>query len=729
MVGYWSVLRLRKNMMQADRIRNRLLTAHLPVMPQILFKLIELCQQDDAGMGELAKLIANDAGMTAKILTVANNAAYNRSGNKVGLAQALNTLGTETIKTLVISESVLQTFSRFTQAPGTDLRTFWVHALKSAVLSREIAKKMRYANSEEAYLAGLLHDVGRLALLSVAPGEYAENFMALDDEHLCTIETRSLGMTHAEAGAWLVEQWKFDSFIADSVLYHHEPIVRLHAAHPLIRAVRLAHLSSCSQVEEETLHAAGMMCEIDAETLLDMIQVAAGQAKTAAGYLGIELDDRDQELPRATYTPAQPMENRTADGLVDEVRNIALVAAAGQSFARMRSDKELLESITRTARILFGFSNITMLLHRADSRALMGIPLDERQQRLGEFSVSLDSGGVIAETALKRQVTFSNRNADTLVLVEEQLLRFMGAESIVCLPLTAKRQCFGVLVGSVTLEQAAELRSRARLLQSFASQASASLEAAATARSDVDKRIASINEEHQAVSRRVAHEVNNPLSIIKNYLAVLDDKLARNEPVKEELVILNEEIDRVGRIVDSLAGQTAVLEPEPVEINGIVNEVVKLFRTSRFLPASVSILVDTSKSAAHMNGSADTLKQILLNLIKNSVEALPQGGRIEIRNQGRVMRDGRAYFELLVSDTGPGIPEEVLLRLFSPVQSSKSGSNRGLGLNIVHNLVKRINGMINCRSGESGTIFEIFIPTFDSVEPAGGESQRIAHRI
>ena len=81
-----------------------------------------------------------------------------------------------------------------------------------------------------AYLAGLLHNVGRLALLATAPKEYAFNFTARDDEDLCAVEQRTLQITHTEAGAWLIERWQLDSFLADSVLYHHEPLARLEAA-------------------------------------------------------------------------------------------------------------------------------------------------------------------------------------------------------------------------------------------------------------------------------------------------------------------------------------------------------------------------------------------------------------------------------------------------------------------------------------------------------------------
>ena len=91
-------------------------------MPQILIKLIEHLQADDAGMPELAALIAKDAAMTSKILTVANSSAYHRNPRSVGLEQSLVSLGTDMIKTLVISESVFQTFNNFPQAGSTDLR-------------------------------------------------------------------------------------------------------------------------------------------------------------------------------------------------------------------------------------------------------------------------------------------------------------------------------------------------------------------------------------------------------------------------------------------------------------------------------------------------------------------------------------------------------------------------------------------------------------------------------
>lgn len=696
-------------------IRNRLLVARLPSMPQILLKLIELCQADEAGMAELAKLIANDAGMTTKVLSVANSAAYHRGGRKVGLVQALGVLGADMIKTLVISESVFQTFSGFPHSGSTDLRRFWKHSLTTAVMAREIAKKMGYPHAEEAYLAGLLHDVGRLALLAAAPNEYGVNFLAQDNENLCAVELRTFQISHADAGAWLIERWDMDSFMADSILYHHESTARLATAHPLIRIIHLAHRLSSHEPERPLPADAGSLCKIATEDLLIIGQGATTQVKKAAEYLGIDLSGVDDLAAPAACSPAAPVVDLVQERLTEEVRNMALTAELGQSFASQKGDTQLLELVRKNAHILFNLENTIILLMNGSGQALVGVSVGEQRQRLTEFSIALSGGGGIAESALKRRLAFLERDRGLKSLPEEQLLRIFDAECLVCVPLATGTRCLGMMVGGVATWRLADLKRRERLLQSFGAQAAAALEAATRDRGEIDTRIASLKEEYRESSRRVVHEVNNPLAIIKNYLGVLDGKLTRQEPVADELSILNEEIDRVGNIMNEFAGVAPKIQDGVTDINRVVNDLVRLFRESKFLPPSVQIIARMPDQPSEISGSVDILKQILVNLIKNAVEALPKGGHIEINNNGQVHRDGHAFFELCIKDNGPGIPADVLAHLFSPVRSSKVGENRGIGLSIVHSLVKGLNGLISCRSSKMGTVFEILLPARKAV--------------
>jgi HD-like signal output (HDOD) protein/signal transduction histidine kinase len=699
-------------MHQPDQdIRNRLLIARLPAMPQILVKLLGHLQADDLGMQELAALIAKDAGMTGKILAVANSSAYHRSSRSVNLEQSLVALGTDMIKTLVISDSVFQTFNNFPHSGSTDLRAFWKNSLLAAVIARELARRMDYPQLEEAYLAGLLHNVGRLALLATAPKEYAFNFTARDDEDLCAVEQRTLQITHAEAGAWLIERWQLDSFLADSVLYHHEPSDRLESSHPLIRIVRLAHVLASHPDDAQAVADAAALCGVDLDDIDAVIAGAARQVETSAAHLGIDLAGAD-DIPAPAAIAAPPVDP-VQQRLSEEVRNLVLVSEVGQTFARQQGETGLLESMTRSARILFDFDNTVVLLENPTGHALVGAP-SATTQRLAEFSIPLAKGGAVADAALERRLAYVRRDGQPLSLAEEQLLRMLGTESLVCVPLVAGARCLGVLVGGVATWQVSNVQKRERFLQSFGAQAASALETALSERGHARRQLASVAEEYREASRRVVHEVNNPLSIIKNYLSVLDSKLARQEPVSGEMSILNEEIDRVGQLVSSLADlqpQDAV--PRPTDVAKVAADVVRLFRATAFVPASVEIVLSMPEDATCIEGDADILKQILVNLVKNAVEALLEtGGRIEIASRGHVNRERRLYLELVVSDTGPGLSREVLANLFAAVKSTKPGAHHGLGLSIVHSLVKKLHGDIACRSGHTGTSFEILLPAW-----------------
>ncbi|CDG81074.1 HDOD domain-containing protein [Janthinobacterium agaricidamnosum] len=709
-------------MHQSDHdIRNRLLTARLPAMPQILLRLIEHLQADDAGMAELAALIAKDAGMASKILSVANSSACRRSGRGIGLEQSLVALGTDMIKTLVISESVFQTFNNFPHSGGTDLRAFWKSSLTAAVIARDIAREMQYPHSEEAYLAGLLHNVGRLALLATAPKEYAVNFSARDDDALCAVEQRTLQITHAEAGAWLVERWQLDSFLADSVLYHHEPPARLEASHPLIRIVRLAHLLCCHDGEEAAIDAAMRLCGLSRASLEAAVGAAARQVEQAAANLGIDLSGAAVAQTDVAPAPADPVRQR----LSEEVRNMVLVSEIGRTFARQQGETGWLESVTRSARLLFDFGTTVVLLENATGQALVGAA-GGGQQRLAEFSIPLARGGPLAASALERRLVCVSRDAPELGIAEEQLFRILGSDSLVCLPLLAGQRCLGVLIGGVAAWQVAGYRKRERFLESFGKQAAAALDSAAGERGQAQRQLEHVTEEYRLASRRVVHEVNNPLAIIKNYLSVLDNKLARREPVAGEIAILNEEIDRVGQLINGLADlQPAAALDKTTGLSDagrVVDEVLALFRATEFVPASVRIEADMEREPAEVEADAGILKQILVNLVKNAVEALPQGGAIHIVNRGQVNRERRWYLELCISDNGPGLSAEVLEQLFAPVRSNKDGAHHGLGLSIVHGLVQQLQGVISCRSGKNGTSFELLLPLRGVARQAGGRS-------
>jgi signal transduction histidine kinase len=389
---------------------------------------------------------------------------------------------------------------------------------------------------------------------------------------------------------------------------------------------------------------------------------------------------------------------------------MAVTAELGQALARQHDDAQLLDAARQSARILFELEDSLVLLTDESGQALVGAALGAQQKRLAQFSVPLSGGGGIAEAALQKRPAFLCREQGLLGLAEEQLLRALGSSALVCLPLVTGSRCLGVLVGGIPAWRVPDLKRNVKLLLAFGTKVATALDTAARERQELAQRLDGMQESYVENSRRVAHEVNNPLTIIKNYIGVLDGKLTRQEPLTDELAVLSEELDRVGGIIDEFAGAAPRVQDLGTDVNRIIQDLVRLFRDSKFLPSSIQIRTRLPEQASRINGPADTLKQILMNLVKNAIEALPRGGLIEIINKGQVHHDGRVYFALGIKDNGAGMPPEVLSQLFSPVRSAKAGGNRGLGLSIVNELVKKLGGSISCASTSAGTTFNILLP-------------------
>ncbi len=694
-------------MLDSDQdIRHRLLTARLPAMPHILIKLIDSCQDEDVGLDDLADLIAKDAAVTMRVMGAANTSSFLHFTHKPGLRQALLALGMETTKSLLVSEAVSQVFDGFSHADHHDLRGFWRHSYTAALAARKIAVMTDYPHLEEAYLAGMLHDVGRLALLSAAPAEYTMLLSHVDDGGLCQAEQQTFGMTHAEAGAHLIERFHLDSFLADSVLYHHEPLAQVAAAHPLIRIAILADLIASHGSAEPALEAAKILFNLDAAALKNICSETEERVKEAAKFFSIDLAGTEQSMAVPYPSKRANDESNARDQLVYAVQQVILASEARRVFARPGNETELIAAVAKSAALQFGFDNVLFLLQDDNGQNLRGVALEPARQSFSEFSIPLAGKGTIAVAAGQRQMVFLDEETESNSLAEKQLFRLLSAQQLVCLPLYTGHNTLGVLIGTATPHQHAELRTRANSLKTFAGQAAAAIHALRTQSTESGR----FAEEYRHELRRLVHEASNPLSIIRNYLAVLDAKVKRKEPVQAEVSILSQEIDHVVQILRGFAEIKIESSSETLSVNHVVSEVVKFLQVTGFIPPAIRIEMQLQQEVVKVKADSKILKQILVNLIKNAVEAISGEGEIVIATPSYMNRDGRLYCVLTVQDNGPGIAPQVLAKLFSPVRSVKSGDHAGLGLSIVHGLVQDLGGNITCRSSSTGTTFEMLLP-------------------
>jgi signal transduction histidine kinase len=430
--------------------------------------------------------------------------------------------------------------------------------------------------------------------------------------------------------------------------------------------VRLAHLLSGHADDPNLVVEAPRLCGLEpARRPTSCWPRPRARSSVAAVHLGIDLAGADDIPALPAFAPPPPVDP-VQQRLSEEVRNLVLVSEVGQTFARQQGEAGLLESMTRSARILFDFENAAVLLENPTGHALVGAPA-ANQQRIAEFSIPLGKGGAVAEAALERRLAFVRREGAPLGLPEEQLLRMLGTESLVCVPLVSGARCLGVLIGGVAAWQVPAARSA----NASCSPSAPGRQRAGNAMSErghARRQLAHVAEEYREASRRVVHEVNNPLSIIKNYLSVLDSKLERQEPVGGELSILNEEIDRVGQLVNSLA------EVQPRETRRASRRRGESGRgraapvpRHRLRAAERRDRGQHVRGAGRIEGDPTSSSRSWSTWSRTRSRRWPAGGgRIEIANRGHVNRERRLYLELVVTDTGPGLSREVLANLFSP---------------------------------------------------------------
>ena len=207
----------------------------------------------------------------------------------------------------------------------------------------------------------------------------------------------------------------------------------------------------------------------------------------------------------------------------------------------------------------------------------------------------------------------------------------------------------------------------------------------------------------------IAHEVNNPMEAIKNSMYLLKGKISTEaQPVYE---ILISETQRVARIVRQMLGLYRNTESvKPIDINRLIEDTLMLL--GRQLQTANVQLIKKLGELPETVASRDQLSQVLSNLIINAKDAMPGGGTLHLRTGLlKTEEDPHPWIQILVADTGSGIPEEMLQSVFEPFVSTKGEKGTGLGLWIVKGIMSNHGGKISVRSRVGkGTIFKIMLP-------------------
>jgi putative nucleotidyltransferase with HDIG domain len=189
----------------------------LSTTPMLLDKILSLVADDSKSTEDLSLLISHDQAMAQRVLRMANSAFFAHAGQIKDIHQAVMFLGLDRIKSIAVGMSVMNIFP----ATGSfHVENLWLHSYEVAFLSSMLSESIGITQPQESFLAGLLHDIGRIVLYSADH----EAFLRIETtDTMLDQETNAFGCTHAAAGAWLAEEIGLPYSIVTAIKYHHKP--------------------------------------------------------------------------------------------------------------------------------------------------------------------------------------------------------------------------------------------------------------------------------------------------------------------------------------------------------------------------------------------------------------------------------------------------------------------------------------------------------------------------
>lgn len=638
----------------------------------MLVELVEVCSRNESGLGDFAPCFLHDPFLAMRLLTSAPLPSPTpRNPELIRPALACYSIGQ--IRALALS----------LRPPAPELMSTlqecWSRSIKVALLAQEIAEKSQACPGEWAWLAGLFHN--------------------LEDG----LRIQGMGEDVAHAGPAKVDAY---GLIADAVRYCRVPLARVKTAHALVKVVHAAHAMASGEPVSDggEAHAALADLGLDRAKMGVIGQCAEAQWNLLATRYGMGSPEESGRTTAAAGSTAQ---------LIRAYSRFAVAGVFQDALPVSVSLVTLGKSLGELLPLVFGASGAVLFIMDRKLGTLRLMEDSSLPPGLQELNFSLDDPlDCLSLAAQGRPVRWTRENAERYTVRDEQIARLLEAHTVLYQPLSSNSRVEAVLA----LVNSAERLEDEYSWQSLVARIGAGLKSQGESTAAPPPMAPGQDAIPRDQVRRAVHEVANPLTIMRNYVKLLASKLDSDVSSQRDLKIINDEIERVARILRELSKGpieedflVPAEETSNVAVNPVISELVRMSLGTMFVPNRISVQIDLDPDIPQIPTHRDKLKQVLLNLAKNAVEAMPRGGRLIFSTQMRADMSPQRL-EIAVRDNGPGLPDAVLERLYEPVDSGKGGDHAGLGLSISRNLVKSLGGEIECDTGQNGTEFRILLP-------------------
>ena len=412
----------------------------LPSLPHTLAKLLKVLNYERPRADDIYQAITLDPALAFRVLKMA---APDRITGKFpfngGLESAVETLGSSAINNIVLTESVNRVYS-YGQNGGTwDLTGFWRHSLTCAYLAGLLGEPTRGADIHQAFLAGLLHDIGLLVLAAREPQEYKTIIETWNDRDENAVATSDIPLPdHAGAGADLLGTSQIQPLIADAARYHHDSPDRIVEAFPLVRVVYCAEILSRHQGRTpESLQKVSEILRLPLPNLEWFIQLA---------------DDKVNQTVAKVFpdnADLQSSDRLNASNLSRQVKTLSQLQGCTRQFLEASDRSDVVRTIHHSMEILFDLKDVACLLFDPDENVLKGHHLEGiTPPVVQDIVIAIDRRNSLAVQALESgetRATFLHDDDDELCLIDQQIQSLLGVESLVFVPIPGDTGHVGVV--------------------------------------------------------------------------------------------------------------------------------------------------------------------------------------------------------------------------------------------------------------------------------------------
>jgi putative nucleotidyltransferase with HDIG domain len=249
----------------------------IATLPEVTMQIIKVVEDPRSSAQQLHQIVSHDPALMTRILKVVNSAFYGLPGQIGSVERAIVLLGLNGIKNIAVAASLGQLFRGAPLCEGFTAKDLWTHCIAVGVAARDLARHMKLCVDDEAFLAGLIHDIGVLISLQVYPEKLREvcDVVKTGGGDFCLTEQRIIGLDHQQLGMGLAEQWKFPRACQLAAGYHHQPQALADQTRPLVNIVYVADTLCCQSSHGFNLTAAGQSLgdEILMEMRIDPVMV------------------------------------------------------------------------------------------------------------------------------------------------------------------------------------------------------------------------------------------------------------------------------------------------------------------------------------------------------------------------------------------------------------------------------------------------------------------------